>query len=508
MYMLRNESLHYYWGRRLTKLAHAIKRELAFQSALAMGRSAPNPPVACVLLLFDMKRKSRSAPASFLVSDRAYFMKLQTRLSSLSCPPDLSAKLSAALAFFWHKLGWIRPALPLFVSGATEVYGRRHAEIVCLDHYDRLIAKKQLRSLQARLYLSLEPCTHYGRTGPCAERISQYSQITKLCIWERDPALKVSSLDFPYAAQRRSSLLLPTKKTLGTTALGASFLGGFFKRIHSMGPRLHLKLACTQESVMALRSTRLRISRKAALAFGHLLRAKCDAVLVGMGSIVQDRPRLALSVQQIQEGAAYLEKARPCAQKTDLFCDTLLTNARRLASHIAKEEQAFQPDRLFLLGRPDAAFSCFREIQKKLSQSTGKAALCFVTEPYQDFWSNLLRKEKALKIAALLPPLQHNNFAPALLHVLAERKYNEVLIEGGATLLLRIQEILSPHDRFYILRSNYDLAHIKEAGKPAPQEKVYVPAFLQEQSPLVSYELGEDRLETGSLYQSVLKPAI
>ncbi len=67
---------------------------------------------------------------------------------------------------------------------------------------------------------------------------------------------------------------------------------GFLNRVSRGTPRFHFKLACTLEGIVGSQNRKLKISGPLATAFTHLLRAKVDAVMVGMGTIVSDKPLL------------------------------------------------------------------------------------------------------------------------------------------------------------------------------------------------------------------------
>ena len=103
-----------------------LRRALGHQSLIAMGRTAPNPPVACVVV------------------DRE------------------SGK----------QLG----------AGATEPPGGRHAEIVAIESLPSGLAPGS-----AVLHVSLEPCAHQGRTPPCTERILETPAIGEVVYYARDP---------------------------------------------------------------------------------------------------------------------------------------------------------------------------------------------------------------------------------------------------------------------------------------------------------------------------------
>ncbi len=133
--------------------------------------------------------------------------------------------------------------------GWTQPGGRPHAETVALD-----MAGEGARGATA--YVTLEPCAHHGRTPPCAEA-----------------GIEV------------------------VTGIGADDarrdLAGFLMRIAGRRPQVILKLAVSADGkISASVGNRTAITGEAVRARVHLLRAQCNAILVGMGTVLVDDPEL------------------------------------------------------------------------------------------------------------------------------------------------------------------------------------------------------------------------
>ena len=157
--------------------------------------------------------------------------------------------------------------------------GAAHAEVDA-------IAKAGTDARGATLYVTLEPCNHQGRTGPCTEAIID-AGISRVIIGCRDPAPHV-----PGAIERLKSAGVEVEVGLleePCTALVADFA----KHIQTGLPHVTLKAAVTLDGKIATRTGDSKwITGEAARAEAHRLRDQSDAVLVGVGTVVSDDPAL------------------------------------------------------------------------------------------------------------------------------------------------------------------------------------------------------------------------
>ncbi|MEM6438104.1 MAG: bifunctional diaminohydroxyphosphoribosylaminopyrimidine deaminase/5-amino-6-(5-phosphoribosylamino)uracil reductase RibD [Pseudomonadota bacterium] len=173
--------------------------------------------------------------------------------------------------------GWTRPS------------GRPHAERVALDQ-----AGEAARG--ADVYVTLEPCAHYGRTPPCADGLVDAGVARVLaCIGDPDP--RVDGRGF--ARLREADVIVE----VGLRAAEAERLNEGFLSLHRRGrPHLTLKLAGSLDGRIATASGESRwISGAPARAHVHLLRARSDAILVGMGTVRADDPRLDVRLPGLED---------------------------------------------------------------------------------------------------------------------------------------------------------------------------------------------------------------
>jgi diaminohydroxyphosphoribosylaminopyrimidine deaminase/5-amino-6-(5-phosphoribosylamino)uracil reductase len=168
-------------------------------------------------------------------------------------------------------------------QGHTQAAGGPHAEVMALRH-----AQEQGHSTQgATAYVTLEPCAHQGRTGPCCDALIAAS-IARVVASVQDPNPLVAGLGF---ARLRAA---GVQVEVGADAQQARALNiGFFSRMLRRTPWVRLKTAASVDGVTALPNGQSQwITGEAARADGHAWRARACAVLTGIGTVLQDQPRL------------------------------------------------------------------------------------------------------------------------------------------------------------------------------------------------------------------------
>ena len=167
-------------------------------------------------------------------------------------------------------------------SGATEEPGKRHAEIVAMD-----AARASGASLDgATLYVTLEPCSHVGRTGPCCEAIVA-AGITRVVAGIEDPDTKVSGNGFQYLRDHNVEVVS------GVCADEIELqLAPYVHHRRTGRPFVMLKIACTLDARTTQPDGPRWITGESARVRVHELRAESDAIAVGMGTVLADNPAL------------------------------------------------------------------------------------------------------------------------------------------------------------------------------------------------------------------------
>jgi diaminohydroxyphosphoribosylaminopyrimidine deaminase/5-amino-6-(5-phosphoribosylamino)uracil reductase len=165
-------------------------------------------------------------------------------------------------------------------EGWHEGPGRPHAEIVALDAAGD-------RAQGATLYVGLEPCSHYGRTPPCAPRVAA-SGVTRVVSSVRDPNPLVDGAGLRLL---RSAGIEVVEGVLATDAERLN--APFFKHTRTGRPLVTLKMAASLDGKVAARDGSSRwITGEDARLEVHRMRAAADAILVGAGTAFRDDPSL------------------------------------------------------------------------------------------------------------------------------------------------------------------------------------------------------------------------
>lgn len=169
--------------------------------------------------------------------------------------------------------------------GATRPAGGAHAEIVAMD---RALAKHGARALRgASLAVTLEPCAHVGRTGPCAERVAD-AGFARVCVGHVDPQAKVAGRGLRRVRRSGARVLVGVLEEECREQHR-----GFLSVVTRGRPFVVVKLAGTLDGRIATASGESRwITGPEARAAVHRLRARVDAIVVGSGTALADDPRL------------------------------------------------------------------------------------------------------------------------------------------------------------------------------------------------------------------------
>ncbi len=173
--------------------------------------------------------------------------------------------------------------------GHTAQGGRPHAETQALA-----MAGEAARG--ADVYVTLEPCAHHGRTPPCAEALAE-AGVARVFIAVEDPDGRV--------AGRGIEILKNAGIEVHTGLLAGSaedVLAGYLMRKCRGRPRVLLKLAVSADGRIAARSGEATpITGERARARAHLMRAKSDAILVGVDTVIIDDPQLTCRLPGLEE---------------------------------------------------------------------------------------------------------------------------------------------------------------------------------------------------------------
>ncbi len=167
-------------------------------------------------------------------------------------------------------------------TGVTAKNGRPHAEKIAIE---KVADKKILAG--AEIYVTLEPCSHLGKTGPCTDEIIKH-KFKKVVIAVKDPDERVNGGGIRKLQEARIDVVC------GVLEKEAREINrGFFKARKSGMPFVTLKLATSLDGKIATKNFDSKwITSEKARQFSHHLRAINDAIIVGANTIRQDDPTL------------------------------------------------------------------------------------------------------------------------------------------------------------------------------------------------------------------------
>ncbi len=158
--------------------------------------------------------------------------------------------------------------------------GEPHAEILALREAGAL-------ARGAILYVTLEPCCHWGRTGPCTEAIVE-AQIARVVVATEDPDPRVNGGGIRTLRERGVGVTVGVLRD-AVEALNAAY----FKHRRTGLPFVTVKWAMSLDGKIASRpGVRTQLTGEAAQRYAHELRNSHDAILVGINTILADDPQL------------------------------------------------------------------------------------------------------------------------------------------------------------------------------------------------------------------------
>jgi len=187
-------------------------------------------------------------------------------------------------------VGWVSPNPPvgcviikngrIISQGHTQKPGSDHAEI-------RAIKKAGERAAGASLYVTLEPCCHHGRTPPCTDAIIA-AGLARVVVSMTDPNPNVRGRGNRTLKKNGIEVIRGIEEQRGK-----QLYRPFRKYITSGMPYVRYKAAVSLDGRIAAEGGASGwISNAASRRSVHRLRQRCDAVMVGIGTVISDNPRL------------------------------------------------------------------------------------------------------------------------------------------------------------------------------------------------------------------------
>lgn len=172
-------------------------------------------------------------------------------------------------------------------QGHTQAAGQAHAEIMAL----RAARAAGFDVRGATACVTLEPCSHHGRTPPCCDALIE-AGLHRVLVARQDPNPLVAGRGI--ARLRAAGIEVSVLDADDPAALATRELNiGFFSRMIRETPWVRMKVAASLDGKTALNNGASQwITSEAARADGHAWRARASAVLTGIGTVLEDNPRL------------------------------------------------------------------------------------------------------------------------------------------------------------------------------------------------------------------------
>lgn len=291
-------------------------------------------------------------------------------------------------------------------SGGTQSYGRDHAEVVALKGAGA-------DAIGAEMYVTLEPCNHYGNTPPCTKAIIE-AGIRRVVIGTLDPNPQVAGSGAAALRDAGIDVLVLTSHS----SMAADLIRPFKKYILRNRPYVIHKSAVTLDGRVATDTGDSKwISSSASRLMVHRLRSRVDAVVVGKGTFMADNPSLSVRPEDFSEDdATVLQDAVVSMRGYDNYY---------LRSLLAVREFGNRQPLPVLMGVPD-------DVDWRARLFKGENVLIFESR------EKIARlKNKSLPPNVSLVPLEsvnHIDHVDEMLLRLSERGCMTILLEGGSRL--------------------------------------------------------------------------
>ena len=175
----------------------------------------------------------------------------------------------------------------LIGQGHTQRAGGPHAEVMAL----RDAQSRGASVVGATAYVTLEPCSHHGRTPPCCDALIA-AGVAKVVVATSDPNPLVAGRGVERLRAAGIEVeLLPSDSEAARASRELNI--GFFSRMMRKTPWVRMKMATSLDGITALpNGVSQWITGEAARTDGHAWRARACAVLTGIGTVLEDSPML------------------------------------------------------------------------------------------------------------------------------------------------------------------------------------------------------------------------
>jgi diaminohydroxyphosphoribosylaminopyrimidine deaminase/5-amino-6-(5-phosphoribosylamino)uracil reductase len=282
-------------------------------------------------------------------------------------------------------------------QGHTQAVGGAHAEVMAIRD---AIARGE-SSVGATAYVTLEPCSHFGRTPPCCNALIE-AKVAKVVIALLDPNPLVAGKGVELL--KKAGIVVEVLPIDHAVAIAAKELMiGFFSRMVRKTPWVRLKIAASLDGKTALSNGQSQwITSQEARDDGHVWRARAGAILTGVGTILADDPMLDVRAVPTQR--------QPHLVIVDSALRTPVTAKLFTINNIAAQATNMPTRGIFIYTNSD-------DLEKQITlEQLGATVIHLPSSETSD-------SESSDKVNLRL-----------ILQDLAKREINELHVEAGATL--------------------------------------------------------------------------
>lgn len=170
-------------------------------------------------------------------------------------------------------------------EGYHERYGEPHAEVNCLNSVKE---KEKHLIASSTLYVSLEPCAHFGKTPPCVDLIIKH-KIPKVVIGVLDNFDLVNGKGVEKLRENNIEVITGILEEEGKELIKHFLYFHQYKK-----PYITLKFAQTRDGIIGIQEQEIQISNDLSKRYVHQLRAQHSSVIVGKNTVLSDNPELTI----------------------------------------------------------------------------------------------------------------------------------------------------------------------------------------------------------------------
>ncbi len=287
-------------------------------------------------------------------------------------------------------------------QGFHERYGQAHAEA------NAVASVRRAEMLEnATVYVTLEPCAHYGQTPPCCEMLAEYP-IKRMVVAMQDPTAKVNGKGTAYLRKKGINV------DVGLMEEEAEALNEFFLHFNRYKrPFVTIKIAQTLDGYIAAADGNSQwITGKAARTRVHRWRSRYDAVMVGRNTALTDNPRLTVRhVEGRQPRRIVVDGPLELPETLNLFSDqyeektiVITHNAKKLQREGDPMLKMLQSNYFRGKTLPVAQKEGHTDLDAAFKKLGDEKITSILVEPGQALASALLRQNLVDKIACFIAP--------------------------------------------------------------------------------------------------------